>query len=530
MKKIVSIVMCMLLLVCLLTNTAFASTGSTGGGGGGAVNRPGTVTPGGSSTDEATEELPNEYVAEVGRNIITVDAEVFEGSANIELYENEIFSPLRLIGEALEAVVDWNGETQEATFTIGDKSVVATFNNGTLAKIGEDNLTYVNVEYIFNEFLSENYNITADDTKVVATKITDNPVVETTIVDSGNFGGNLSWTLNSNGLLTISGNGAMPEDLASEATNVPWYSYKEEINSILILDGVTTIGFAAFSGCVNLTDVSLPNTLTDINENAFAECESLTEISFPHSVTRVGREAFYNCISLKTAILSSGLSNVGENTFYGCKKLGTIIFPKTITSVSEYAFGDCRRLSEVYYEGSEAEWLEISIADGNEYLTSDIVIFDEYYRVSGISFDNSEIELLTGLSKKIEATIIPEEVLIDDVIWHSSDESIIALNNTKTTGAWVTALSAGEATITARTFDGSFIAECNVIANNHSRDIDGDNKMTTSDVVYLSNYIDNPATYPTVNNADINGDGDIDTNDMVYLLKHIMLPEKYPLN
>ena len=112
------------------------------------------------------------------------------------------------------------------------------------------------------------------------------------IVDSGtcgNYNSDLTWILDSAGTLIISGTGDMSGyDLLSP----PWSGKKSDIKSVVISDGVTSIGYRAFSGCNNMTSVSIPNSVTSIGGNAFYGCSSLTSISIPRSVGSIGLYAF----------------------------------------------------------------------------------------------------------------------------------------------------------------------------------------------------------------------------------------------
>ena len=96
---------------------------------------------------------------------------------------------------------------------------------------------------------------------------------------SGTCGDNLTWELNTEtGDLTISGTGAMADH--TSASNVPWYDFKKAIQSVIITDGVTSIGYETFSYCSSLTSVTIPNSVTSIGYNAFSGCESLTSVAF----------------------------------------------------------------------------------------------------------------------------------------------------------------------------------------------------------------------------------------------------------
>ena len=151
---------------------------------------------------------------------------------------------------------------------------------------------------------------------------------EPTIVDSGNCGkdgNNVTWTLDSAGLLTISGTGEMADyesktDSASgeEITTAPWGN---QAKTAVTGDGVTGIGAAAFYGCSGLTSVTMGSNVTSIGESAFRGCTGLTGIVLPGSVTSIGEYAFSNCESLTAIEIPAGVTTLGNSAFFGCDNL-----------------------------------------------------------------------------------------------------------------------------------------------------------------------------------------------------------------
>ena len=192
-------------------------------------------------------------------------------------------------------------------------------------------------------------------------------VVETegasgTVIASGTCGAegdgdNLTWTLYDDGTFVISGTGAMADYPDS---NEPWWNIRHSITTVVIEEGVTSIGNAAFYDCKNLASVTMPTSLTRIGKNAFYQCMGLTEINIPDSVTSIGVPAFSSCTSLTDI-------NVGaENTCYcsedgvlfnkdkttiicypGGKHEETYAIPSTVTSIRDYAFASCYDIVEV---------------------------------------------------------------------------------------------------------------------------------------------------------------------------------------
>ena len=134
------------------------------------------------------------------------------------------------------------------------------------------------------------------------------------IAASGTCGDNLTWVLDSEGLLTISGLGEMQ---SFSSTNSPWKNYAYSIRSVVIQDGVTSISKYAFYGCSSLTSVTLPNGITSISDFSFMFCQSLRSITIPKTVTEIGTYAFSSCnnlvevYNLSNISISKGTANGG---------------------------------------------------------------------------------------------------------------------------------------------------------------------------------------------------------------------------
>ena len=112
-------------------------------------------------------------------------------------------------------------------------------------------------------------------------------------IASGTHGDNLTWIIDAEGTLIISGSGAM------SAVTPSWHSYIEKINKVVIEEGITTISEKAFSINNNtIKAVVIPNTVTTISTGAFWACRGLESVNIPDSVTYIGQNAFYNCNSL----------------------------------------------------------------------------------------------------------------------------------------------------------------------------------------------------------------------------------------
>ncbi len=168
---------------------------------------------------------------------------------------------------------------------------------------------------------------------------------ELPIAASGSCGDNLTWELTLHHTLTISGTGAMAD--YSTFTTLPWYSYKAIIKTVVINEGVTSIGVAAFYDCKALTSVTIPESMRSIGSTAFSGCTGLTSVTIPTGVTSIGRNAFSNCSGLTSITIPDGVTSIGEGTFHGCSGLTSVTIPESVTSIGNYAFQNCGRLTSV---------------------------------------------------------------------------------------------------------------------------------------------------------------------------------------
>lgn len=159
---------------------------------------------------------------------------------------------------------------------------------------------------------------------------------------AGECGDNVQWTLVS-GRLTISGTGAM--DNYSKNSPAPWFELRQEIRSVVIASGVTTVGSQAFYDCRNLTAVSMADSVSRINRYAFLECVKLTQVSLSGALSVIGDSAFEGCTALSAIRLPGFLTEIGERAFYRCESLGGITIPASVTELGPMVFGYCYRLS-----------------------------------------------------------------------------------------------------------------------------------------------------------------------------------------
>ena len=111
--------------------------------------------------------------------------------------------------------------------------------------------------------------------------------------------------------------------------------------------GVKSIGDGAFSNCSNLTEVIIPNSVTEIGQSAFSDCSGLAEVTIPNSVTEIGKSAFSGCTSLTAVTIPNSVTKLSSFVFLNCSNLTEVTIPNSVTSIGEHAFNGCSGLKEV---------------------------------------------------------------------------------------------------------------------------------------------------------------------------------------
>lgn len=155
--------------------------------------------------------------------------------------------------------------------------------------------------------------------------------------DSGTCGNNVTYSfVESTGTLRISGSGSMTNYESSN--KAPWYDYRSNIITVIIDNGITSIGKLAFYKCNSLTTIDIPNTVTVIEGGAFYDCSSLAAIDIPKGVTSIKNGTFQKCSSITTIDIPDGVTTIEDLSFYECKKLTSITIPSSVTYVGGYAF------------------------------------------------------------------------------------------------------------------------------------------------------------------------------------------------
>ena len=307
--------------------------------------------------------------------------------------------------------------------------------------------------------------------------------------------------------LTISGTGAMAD---YSLTNRPWVNYLDGIVTVVIEDGVESIGSDAFRNCTSLESVTIPASVTSIGASAFQKCSSLTSISIPASVTSIGGNAFYDT-GLTSITIPASVTSIGTSAFYGCK-LTSITLSEGLTTISAKAFSNngttIERVSIPQSVTSIGNWAfngtsvqhfyinnvpsVLAIGENSPFELSGVTIhvytqmksiFEnatnwskykghfvgdiDFTSVTSVTLDNESMIVKTNASGKLNATINPAGASVKNIVFTSSNDNIVHITDAAT-GEFLAGSQEGTATITCTAMDGSgAYATCNVEVNNY---------------------------------------------------------------
>lgn len=224
-------------------------------------------------------------------------------------------------------------------------------------------------------------------------------------------GSGVTWQLTENTddpstyKLTISGSGAM-EDFPFGSYQ-PWYSFHDQITSVVVSPGVTSIGQCAFSRFAKLTHVDIADSVISIGWDAFYYCSSLTNITIPQSVTYIGPLAFFHCTNLSSITLSNNITSIGSSAFEDCTNLTSITIPGSVTSIGLAAFCNCTKLTSITIPDSVTT-IDLEAFKNCSSLTSITIpgsvtsigpyVFDGCTSLNDISYSGTSESVISALS------------------------------------------------------------------------------------------------------------------------------------
>jgi len=201
---------------------------------------------------------------------------------------------------------------------------------------------------------------------------------------NGTCGDSITWMLSDDGTLTLNGSGDMYDYSANKSNRPPWYTYCEDIYNVIISDGITSVGDAAFDSCFNLQKLHLGKDIASLGWRSFGNCISLENITFPSSISYIDEMTFLGCTGLTNVYISdlyswcninfgaghanplsyaknlyvngtiareitipSDIKKINNYIFYGLGCLEKVIIPDGVISIGMEPFGNCENLKEV---------------------------------------------------------------------------------------------------------------------------------------------------------------------------------------
>lgn len=368
-------------------------------------------------------------------------------------------------------------------------------------------------------------------------------------------GENICWVFDAaSGTLTISGRGDMAgfahdgnvEYGQLDCREIPWSGLRAQIRSVVIEKGVETIGKSAFEYCTALSDVALPNTLSEINDYAFYHCESLEKISLSRAMYTTGWSSFEGS-GLRTVTVPEGIRTIGERTFACCTQLTSVSLPSTLEYIEMGAFMDCSALTS------------LKIPDGVDTVYGSSFAYCTSLETVELPAGLKEIDSFLFLNcTSLRSITVPEQVTqirwaafegctnLQSLILPDSVRSIEDRAFRNCTALKAVHIPSGAATIgdsalekcsaleyicsdsadcTAAAFAAEHRIEFRVCAG-HGRhtpgDSDGDGFVDLRDVTNLTRYLAGGwGVEADVRNADVDGNGKLTLKDLTILRRYI---------
>ena len=221
---------------------------------------------------------------------------------------------------------------------------------------------------------------------------------------SGTCGENVAWSLD-NGVLTISGSGPMEEYEAvwiddAYLTSAPWKDYKAEVTSVVIEDGVTSIGACAFYAMDWIQTVRMADSVAVIESYAFLDCKNLKTIAFSKGLSVLGENVFESCESLESINLPNGLQEIGDYCFYRCFAIRNVVIPSGVSALPDSCFAWAKQMSAVTLPYTLKS---IGPSAFENTGLKEIVIPDSVTSIGGSAFENCKVLKTVKLSEDLTA-------------------------------------------------------------------------------------------------------------------------------
>lgn len=290
----------------------------------------------------------------------------------------------------------------------------------------------------------------------------------------------------------------IPEGVVSigkEAFRDCWY-----LRSIEIPSTCTAIGYGAFNDCNRLTSLTLPDGVERIEDWAISLCSGLNEFHIPETVTYIGEYAFQNLNRLTSINIPDGVTEIGQSAFAGCSGLTSITLPAGLTSIGTNAFSRCNSIKTIYANMNEPCELGTNVFSG---VSSDCVLYVPKgtlaaYEAAGWTslFGGGVIEMqweqcaapeVAFVDGKVQVSCATEGAVCEVRIEYTNSALSCSGNNLKivpSTQFTVTAFAHAEGYENSETVTATFD-----MMTASTGDINGDGQINIIDVITLVNMI-----------------------------------------
>lgn len=362
------------------------------------------------------------------------------------------------------------------------------------------------------------------------------------IIASGYCGDYVTWVLDRNGLMTISGTGST-WDYTGNA-NTPWNSVWQDVKTVVIEPGVTDIGNFIFSACFNLTGVEIPSSVTQIGEFAFDGLRNLRDVTLPEGLTDIGTCAFYGCVSLTEMHIPSTVDDIAPAVFGGCTNLTSITVSgdnQTFCSVDGVVYNRSMTELAAMPGGYSQEYILpesiTAVGQGDFYgcaLLPAVVLHDNVTAIDAFGF--YQCSSLASITIPASVEWIGMEAFLGCYALKSItfEGDVPEMSYDVFTGVTATAYYPAENptwTDAARaSFTGNLTWEP-IVPAGLPGDVDGSGEVDIDDAIYvLFHVLVGADMYPISGSCDFDGSGSLDVEDAIYLLFYILVgADFYPL-
>ena len=245
-------------------------------------------------------------------------------------------------GSTIDAYDGTTAKTTVYTITVEITDYTTSFENKQLDLTIQFDTAVFNREYF-------TYNTDGTEITGLSDKYFEDNLSVLIVPGKTESGQNLTIARGSSSSPTFNGLVSPTVILQEGLTSIGIYAFSgcSSLSSISLPESVKSIGNQAFNGCSSLSSINIPEGVTSIGSSAFRDCSSLSSISLPESLTSIGIYAFRDCSSLSSINIPDGVTSIGEHTFSGCSSLSSISLPESVTSIGGSAFYGCSRLSSI---------------------------------------------------------------------------------------------------------------------------------------------------------------------------------------